>query len=192
MQTGKYKHHQIWADPSTVEPRQWRNVQAMCKWVANPPLEKHAVDGWFSHVGVGPLCWHQHIDLCFMALAHRVGDLLCGLRGESGATVKLPEVADRPTIKKAVEARVALVGPPSTTRAPKTELCEEAPLSKKRGKHNNAKNGRNHHERVHNSYKNGTWKERALGVVEKLEAKGLSGILDAEKFAKVIENMQKL
>lgn len=187
MQTGRYKHHQIWAAPDTVTALNWGAVKATYGWVANPEAADHAVDGWFSYVGVGPLCWHQHIDLAYVDLASREGDLLADFRGSEGAPAKLPRVADRPALKaaKAVVAgrsqEVLAADGLAEGGAPSIEGSAPAGKRKKR----------NRFQRVAASYTNGTWEARARRIVEELGTVGLGAILPTGKFERALMHMQK-
>lgn len=174
LQTGRYKHHQIWASSSTVTKEGWRRIQIAMKWVANAPALAHVVDGWFATVGVGPLCWHQHIDLASIDPVKRRSDLLARLRVEGGVTCKLPRKAGRPALKAAeASSREVNVG-------------DEAPKERKRKR---AETKPNRLERIVASYSNGTWEQRARAIVDKLAECGIAGILPAGKFDKQIAHM---
>jgi hypothetical protein len=146
------------------------------EWVANAPALAHLVDGWFATVGVGPLCWHQHIDLASIDLYKRRSDLLARLRGVDGVTSKLQRKPARPALKAAEVASHQSAGGGTAVR--------EGVLKRKR-----AGPKPNRFERVAASYCDGSWEQRARSIVDKLAASGIAGILPAGKFDKQVQHM---
>ena len=180
----RFKHHQIWALPATVTAAGLQRMKDVYQWVESAVAKSYGVDGWFALVGVGPLCWHQHSDLCNLDEADRADDLLAEMRGgpEEGPR-KLPSVASRPGIMAGLGVRASGAGECASTSAatPVDDAGEK--VGEKRKK-------KNQFERMAASYTNGTWASRASALVEKLQTGGLGAILPKGKCERALSNMQ--
>ncbi|GAQ92708.1 hypothetical protein KFL_011020010 [Klebsormidium nitens] len=214
---GKYRHDQFWAPKAVLETAEWKHMVKHFGWRAKPPLGANAIDGFCAKVGVGPLAWHQHIDVVNIPMANRALDLLRGLRGEGGTVKKLPKVADRPAIiaelgrarreeearRDAAEATGESSGDETADGRAGSEsaagpsgsgpsVSAAAPAAgKRKRRHKNRKNYGNRLERIHASYTNGTWWQRALDIMSALDRDGLGGMLPDKKFELALSHMQK-
>lgn len=192
LQPGRYRHDQFWGPEEVLDSPEWQFMVVTFGWAAKPALLVHGINGFCAKVGVGPLAWHQHIDVVNIKVANRVLDLLRGRRGEGGVVTKLSKVADRPTIiaelvRARREAAAEVADSSGDEATPSTSgsgmdrgegsggagTCQEAPAAgKRKRKHKNRKNYGNRLERIHKSYKNGTWWLRALDIMGAMDLAG--------------------